>query len=82
MVFFTHATILFEISCFQPQSTLRGPSSDNEDSELPWCVICNGNAQLRCVDEECEGALYCSRCFKEDHSDSDMRHHRTVKYSK
>ncbi|XP_063715079.1 abscission/NoCut checkpoint regulator-like isoform X2 [Symsagittifera roscoffensis] len=65
-----------------PQSTLRGPSSDNEDSELPWCVICNGNAQLRCVDEECEGALYCSRCFKEDHSDSDMRHHRTVKYSK
>jgi hypothetical protein len=46
------------------------PGADH--SELPWCVICNEDASLRCVD--CDGDLYCRRCFAECHSEFDMKH--------
>ncbi|XP_075238801.1 abscission/NoCut checkpoint regulator-like isoform X2 [Convolutriloba macropyga] len=57
-------------------------SSDFGETEFPWCVVCNADAQVRCLDQECENSLYCNRCFKEDHRDSDMRHHPTAKFNK
>ena len=49
-------------------------SQEGEPEELPWCVICNEDAKMRCRD--CEGDLYCHRCFREFHTDSDERNHR------
>ena len=44
-----------------------------EDEEgLPWCSICNEDASLRCG--ECEGDLYCRRCFAECHGEFEMDH--------
>lgn len=57
----------------------RDSSPESDDSlELPWCEICNGDAQVRCYD--CDSDLYCNRCFKECHDEFDIRHHKTVPY--
>ncbi|KAA3675884.1 uncharacterized protein DEA37_0009375 [Paragonimus westermani] len=32
------------------------------EDELPWCCVCNRNAQLRCVD--CDGDLFCQSCYR------------------
>ena len=50
-----------------------------DEKELPWCVICNEDAMIRCV-EGCDGDLYCSKCFKECHDEVDLRDHKTVAY--
>ena len=65
-----------------PGSAVR-PSRDDgqgEPEELPWCVICNDDASLRCQD--CGGDLYCGQCYKELHTDREERGHRTVGYRK
>ncbi|KAF6778846.1 hypothetical protein AHF37_01770 [Paragonimus kellicotti] len=49
----------------------------NED-ELPWCCICNRNAQLRCVD--CDGDLFCQSCYRRTHQGRDMKRHQTKSY--
>lgn len=49
----------------------------NED-ELPWCELCNEDAQLRCLG--CDRDLYCRRCWKETHRDSDMKRHQIEDY--
>jgi len=51
-----------------------------EPGELPWCVICNADAVLRC--HGCDGDLYCQDCFKECHEGEDLREHRTDKFVK
>ena len=51
-----------------------------EPEELPWCVICNDDASVRCQD--CGGDLYCGQCFKELHRDPEERRHRAVGYRK
>jgi len=45
---------------------------DMDTDELPWCVICNENAALRCLD--CDSDLYCQACYREFHSDRDEKH--------
>lgn len=57
-----------------PQVTSEGQESD-EEMEYPWCVICNEDAKVCCLD--CDSDLYCSDCFSEFHSDPDSRKHRT-----
>ena len=54
-----------------PSSSRRQP----EPEELPWCVICNEDASLRCHD--CDGDLYCGDCFKEY-----CRGHRSEKFTR
>lgn len=51
------------------------PSSSEFEEELPWCVLCNDDAILRCIG--CEGDLYCRRCFKQFHRDEGERHYTT-----
>jgi len=52
---------------------------DFEPEELPWCVICNEDAKLRCGG--CGGDLYCGGCFREFHVDEDPNEHKTSKYT-
>ena len=48
-----------------------------EEDEFPWCCICNNDAVLRC--QECDGDLYCQRCFSEGHEQFGLfDHHYTI----
>ena len=59
---------------------------DNDDGgvkdageELPWCELCNEDAQLRCI--SCDGDLFCRRCWKETHKDTELKQHRIENYN-
>ena len=60
---------------FTERSEGRGEA---EPEELPWCVICNDDASVRCQD--CGGDLYCGQCYQELHRDREERGHRTLRY--
>lgn len=61
------------------QAKSTGPD-DYEPEELPWCVICNDDASIRC--RGCDDDLYCRSCFKEFHDGEDSREHKPVSFSK
>lgn len=56
--------------------------NENESAEgleeLPWCVICNDDAKIRCGG--CGDDLYCRGCFKEFHQDEDPNEHQYKPY--
>lgn len=68
----TQATILSDDPKPGP---VRPPANPDE---LPWCCICNEDAILRCLD--CDGDLYCKRCFREGHEDFGMETHKIKPY--
>ena len=45
-----------------------------DSSDLPWCCICNADAQLRCYD--CDDDLYCMQCFSEGHEQFGLFDHK------
>jgi len=51
-----------------------------EPEELPWCVICNEDALVRCLG--CGGDLYCPACYKEFHVGEDPNEHRVEKFKR
>ena len=54
-----------------------GYTSWGKEDEFPWCCICNNDAVLRC--QECDGDLYCQRCFSEGHEQFGLfDHHYTL----
>lgn len=60
-----------------------GDEDDDEDirsssPELPWCVLCNNDATVKCYD--CDGDLYCNTCNIEVHTNYADAHHRVVPY--
>ena len=48
--------------------------------QLPWCCICNDDADIVCHD--CNNDLYCMRCFKHGHEEFAMYRHRYQLYEK
>ena len=46
--------------------------------ELEWCCVCNEDATVRCLN--CDGDLFCRRCWTEGHpkSDLEMARHRLI----
>jgi len=61
------------LSPLDPSTPLRRRSVVEETpEELPWCVICNADATVRCLDY---GELYCRECFREClRDDPDLRY--------
>lgn len=50
---------------------VEDPDIQTDSFELPWCVLCNNDATVRCLD--C-GDLYCQACSAEVHRKSDTDH--------
>ena len=50
------------------------PGRWGESDDLPWCCICNADAQIQCYD--CDDDLYCMRCFSEGHEQFGLFDHK------
>lgn len=50
----------------------------SESPELPWCVLCNADGRVRCLD--CSGDIYCIKCSKEVHREFGETDHRIVPF--
>ena len=49
-----------------------------EEEEMEkWCCICNNNGHCKCTD--CDGDVFCNRCFKEQHGRNNIEEHEFVK---
>jgi len=59
----------------RPPYNLGAAEEDVEPEELPWCVICNEDATLRC-----DGDLYCRSCYKEFYAGEDPREHTVTQF--
>ncbi|XP_002044195.2 abscission/NoCut checkpoint regulator [Drosophila sechellia] len=61
-------------------SPINITESPGNIEELPWCNICNEDADFRC--HGCGGELFCTQCYKECHDDDEeYRAHVREKYS-
>ncbi|KDR17531.1 abscission/NoCut checkpoint regulator [Zootermopsis nevadensis] len=49
-----------------------------EEEELVWCVICDKNPKIRCLD--CDGDVYCKSCYTKVHNEW-HQDHRNVPFT-
>ena len=67
-------------SAKKPNSTQKKPQKFSEAEIDSWCIICCGDAKVRC--QGCAGDLYCWSCWKEGHTGPDAgfeeKRHRWV----
>ncbi|XP_017768176.1 PREDICTED: abscission/NoCut checkpoint regulator [Nicrophorus vespilloides] len=63
-----------------PSAVLENDVDELQVEELPWCVLCNDDAVVRCLD--CGGDLYCKECNKEAHRNWGDTHHKVIPYYK
>ncbi|XP_069682704.1 abscission/NoCut checkpoint regulator isoform X6 [Periplaneta americana] len=54
-------------------------NTEDQEEELPWCIICNENATVRCID--CDNDLYCKSCYIQGHNEWGYNDHHTVPYT-
>ena len=69
---------IVDLALMQNVSDSDSEMSTEAKEELPWCHLCNDDAQLRCTD--CDGDLYCRRCWKECHKSGCDSKHQFTKY--
>ncbi|XP_034250178.1 abscission/NoCut checkpoint regulator isoform X2 [Thrips palmi] len=74
------AQVDLEKSCGIEVSDEEEAMDAENDEELPWCIICNEDAKIRCLG--CDRDLYCKSCFQEGHMDEDMKCHSFEPYKK
>lgn len=63
-----------------PEEEEKKLPGEEEEEELPWCCVCNEDAEVRCA--ECDNDLYCKRCFKEGHDEFDLEDHKPAIFKK
>ncbi|GFG38227.1 hypothetical protein Cfor_03826 [Coptotermes formosanus] len=74
------ATIQKAVDEVALEEKLDDDSEDNEkEVELPWCIICNEDATVMCLD--CDNDLYCKSCFSQGHDEWQLQHHRNVPFA-
>jgi hypothetical protein len=56
-------------SVIQPYSSIG-----YEEESLPWCCMCNADANIKCFD--CDDDLYCVTCFSHGHEQFGLFDHR------
>jgi len=66
--------------CGGVSPSVSSPPTAPEPEELPWCVICNEDAVVRC--RGCGGDLYCAACYREFHVGEDPQEHSTTRFTK
>lgn len=79
--------VMDEVALEEKTKVIIGSSGTEEEEQyenldetdvLPWCVLCNNDANVKCI--EC-GDLYCAKCNKEVHEQWD-RDHTVVAFKK
>lgn len=55
-----------------------GGACSGDLDDLPWCCICNDDASICCYD--CDGDLYCQRCFTDGHQQFGLVDHKYSPY--
>lgn len=69
-----------QATALPPQSCPSATKISYPVDELPWCCICNDDADIVCQD--CNNDLYCMRCFKHGHEEFAMYSHRYQLYER
>lgn len=74
--------VALEDRCFPMPDKEMDSKCQGEDveGELPWCILCNEDAAVRCLD--CGGDLYCIKCNKEAHKSWGDDNHRVIEYKR
>ena len=64
----------------KPEAAAINPYSYSAfgQEQLPWCCICNNDAEIRCHD--CNGDLYCVPCFSRGHEEYGWFDHKYIAY--